>query len=86
MKEIFDIYLYTLDPQTRLPQDQMPGSAVQSCPWLGSFPRCSHVRCLDAAFPAHSPGFAEVCAPFGRTGGLEGQKFGSPFQIVYFFS
>lgn len=53
--------------------------APGGCPVL---PLAQLLRGLDTAFPARSPGFAEVCAPIRKRrdgGGLEGQEFGSPF-------
>lgn len=53
-------------------------------------PKVQSHEVLDTAFPAHSPGFAEVCAPTwkNRDGGrLEGQKFWflTPNSLFFFF-
>lgn len=51
-------------------------------------PKLQSREVLDTAFPAYSPGFAEVCAPTWKNrdgGGLEGQKFWFPTPNSLFF-
>lgn len=53
-------------------------------------PKVQSREVLDTAFPAYSPGFAEVCTPTWKNrdgGGLEGQKFWffTPNSLFFFF-
>lgn len=52
MRETRDISIYT-GSMDGLPQ--------------GPVPMAQLLRCLDTAFPARSPGFAEVCAPIWKS-------------------
>lgn len=75
------IYIHWIHSSPSSGPDALDGCTV--------LPTAHLLRCLDTAFPARSPGFAEVCAPIwkNRDGvGCRAKSLGPHSeQSVYFF-